>query len=59
MEGGHADIDGLEMVDTPTGFELTRGATVDMRNVSQTFSNKQGSKRKRTKRKQTKRKRSK
>lgn len=58
MEGGHAVIDGLQIVDTPTGFQLERGATVDMRNVSQTFSNKQGPKRKRSKTKRSKRKRS-
>lgn len=37
MDGGHANIDGLQIIDTPTAFELNGGATVDMRNVSQTF----------------------
>ncbi len=45
---------GVQIVGTPTGFGLSPGATVDMQNVSQTFSKKQGAKRKRTKTKRKK-----
>ena len=31
MSGGHADIDGLEIIDTPVGIELDSGATVNVR----------------------------
>ena len=37
MSGGHADIEGMRIIDTPTGFDLSNGATVDMRDVSHEF----------------------
>jgi len=33
MDGGHADIDGLAVTNTPVAFELNNGATVNGRNV--------------------------
>src|SRR5674476_404923 len=42
MSGGHADIDGMRIIDTPTGFDLSNGATVDMRDVSHEFTKRNG-----------------
>ena len=33
MDGGHAEIDGLDISDTPVGIELNKGATVNARKV--------------------------
>lgn len=51
MEGGHADIDGMQIINTPIGFELEKGATVDLRNVTQTFTRSAPGRKKRRKRK--------
>ena len=34
MDGGHADIEGLDIIDTPVGMDLNRGATVHARKVT-------------------------
>jgi len=34
MDGGHADIEGLDIIGTPVGMELNRGATVHARKVT-------------------------
>jgi len=33
MDGGHAEIDALDISDTPVGIELNKGATVNARKV--------------------------
>lgn len=40
LDGGHAVVDGLQVIDTPVAMELNGGATVDARRVSQSFSEK-------------------
>ena len=34
MDGGHADIEGLNIIDTPVGMDLNRRATVHARKVT-------------------------
>jgi hypothetical protein len=34
LKGGHVNIDGLEITNTPTGFDLRNGATVNMKRVT-------------------------
>lgn len=34
MEGGHAVVDGMSFVNTPVAFDLSEGATIDMKRVN-------------------------
>ena len=54
MNGGHANIDGVNLVDTQSLASLENVATVDVQNVKQTFSKRSNpAKRGRSKRKQS------